>query len=167
VQTRKEKLRRRKVRKTRSKRGDKSSGAFKCAARSYNYLLRRHLSEQRMRLFSRRRAILSAATSFAGPKRPNTTKPNAELVALGSDFDAVAAQLDNGPSLDLDLAKEFDRLEKEILARSATTLKGLFVKAKIGCWVLLGDFEPTLQSSTLDQVALSIMRDLIRLHRPD
>jgi hypothetical protein len=122
-----------------------------------------------MRLFSRRRAILSAVTSFfvARPKRPNTTKPDAELVALGSDFDVVAARLDNEPSLDLDLAKEFDRLEREILARSATTLEGLFVKAKIGCWALLGDFEPKLQSSTLDQVALSIMRDLIRLHCPD
>jgi hypothetical protein len=117
-----------------------------------------------MRLFSRRRAIISDATSFfvARPMRPNSTKPDAELVALGSDFDTVAARLDNGPSLDSDFANEFDRLEREILASSATTLEGLFVKAKIGCWALLGDFEPKLQSSTLDQVALSIMRDLIQ-----
>jgi hypothetical protein len=46
-------------------------------------------------------------------------------------------------------------------------MEGLFIKAKIGCWALLGDLEPSAQSSTYERMALSIVRDLMRSNRPD
>lgn len=63
--------------------------------------------------------------------------------------------------------KQFDKIEEEIFATPATTLEGLFVKAKIGCSDLLGDLEPNCQLSTHERIAVSIMRDLIRLYGPD
>src|SRR5262245_21075089 len=122
-----------------------------------------------MKLFSRRGALFSVAVAplIAAPTRTNTNKTDEQLVALGLAFDAVTVQLDRSSDLDWELIKEFDRIEAEILAESATTLEGLFVKARIACWGLLGDLEPSQQSNAFDRITLSIIRDLVRLHRPD
>jgi hypothetical protein len=126
-----------------------------------------------MKSLSRRCVVRSVASLplCALPTHIKNDAADAPLFALGLAFDAVSGQIDHaiehGLHLDWDLLREFDRIEAEILARSATTLEGLFVKAKVACWGLLGDLEPSSQSGTLDRIALSIIRDLVRLHRPE
>lgn len=43
-------------------------------------------------------------------------------------------------------------------------MEGLRVKARVACWALLGDFDAAGQSTTDKRMALSIVRDLIRLY---
>jgi hypothetical protein len=57
-----------------------------------------------------------------------------------------------------------DRIEAQIVATQATTIKGLRVKAQAACWALLGDLDPAGQPTTDKRMALSIVRDLIRLY---
>jgi hypothetical protein len=40
------------------------------------------------------------------------------------------------------------------------------VKARAACWALLGDLDPAGQSTTDKRMALSLVRDLIRLYDP-
>ncbi len=49
----------------------------------------------------------------------------------------------------------------------ATTIHGLRVKARAACWALLGELEWDDQLTTEKKMALSIVRDLIRLYDPD
>jgi hypothetical protein len=50
----------------------------------------------------------------------------------------------------------------------ATTIDGLCVKARVGCWGLLGDLDdPGEETPAGKRISLSIMRDLIRLRHPD
>jgi len=65
-----------------------------------------------------------------------------------------------------DTLYEFDRVLTEIGDMPATTIEGLCVKARVGCWTLLGDFESADESTAGAQMAFSIMRDLIRLDAP-
>ena len=92
------------------------------------------------------------------------------LLALGQRFDALAAQIDHAIEHGLDIAwetlEEFDRIDAAIVATPATTMEGLFVKARAGCWALLGDFDSADQSASGARVTFSMMRDLIRLHAP-
>ena len=92
------------------------------------------------------------------------------MLALGRDFDVVAQKLDNAIATGIDfddgLLEQFDRLDDEIATMQASTMEGLSVKARAACWALLGDLNPTVQSTTDKRMALSIVRDLIRLYAP-
>ena len=123
-----------------------------------------------MKLFSRRSALFSAAMIPAVA----TTRPgeaDAVLLALGRRFDLIAAQLDyaieHSLDIDWDALYEFSDVEAEICATAATTIEGLYVKARAVCWALLGDLEYCERSPANERMGLSIVRDLIRLHRPD
>ena len=66
----------------------------------------------------------------------------------------------------MDALDQFSHITAEILTIQAKTIEGLSVKARAACWALLGDLDPT-DNMTLDRsMALSIVRDLIRLHDP-
>jgi hypothetical protein len=82
----------------------------------------------------------------------------------------AAAQLDfaieHGTDVAWDVLEKLGRVGAEILTIQAKTIDGLRVKARAACWALLGDLD-SVDDSTLDKsMALSIVRDLIRLHDP-
>jgi hypothetical protein len=84
----------------------------------------------------------------------------------------VAAKLDrateHGRNIDWSDLKEFGRIVDEIVVTPATTIEGLCVKARVGCWGLLGDLDdPGEETPAGERITLSIMRDLIRLRHPD
>ena len=124
-----------------------------------------------MKKISRRSALFSAGLlSLLGPTRAETA--DFELIGLGRQFDAVAAKLDraieHGLNIDWSDLKEFGGIVDEIVAMPATTIEGLCVKARVGCWGLLGDLDDPGEKATADErITLSIMRDLIRLRHPD
>lgn len=100
----------------------------------------------------------------------STSSADSHLLALGRDFDATAAKLDraiaSGIDFDGDLLEQIDRLDTEIANTQALTMEGLFVKARAACWALLGDLEDSGNVATDRRMALSIVRDLIRLYEP-
>ena len=118
----------------------------------------------------RRSALFSAGLlSLLGPTRAEAT--DFELIGLGRQFGAVAAKLDraieHGLNIDWSDLKEFGRIVDEIVAMPATTIEGLCVKARVGCWGLLGDLDdPGEKTPAGERVSLSIIRDLIRLRHP-
>jgi hypothetical protein len=93
-----------------------------------------------------------------------------DIVALGREFDAVAAQLDKTiedcSAVHNDLLKRLGALDVAITATPAQTLEGLRVKARAACWALLGDLDPCAEPTTDRRMALSIVRDLVRMHDP-
>jgi len=121
---------------------------------------------------SRRAALGAFATSLL----PASTLPAAassadsRLLALGRNFDAAAAKLDHaiatGVHFDDGLLEQLDRVDTEIATTQAFTMEGLCVKARAACWALLGDLNEPGDETTDRRMALSIMRDLIRLYDP-
>ena len=125
-------------------------------------------------LVSRRAALASLATSslLVGTSPAfATSDADAYLLALGRDFDATSAKLDSvladGRDPSWKLLEELTRLDTEIVATQAVTMEGLCVKARAACWALLGDIDAEGQETTDKRMALSIVRDLIRLSAPD
>jgi hypothetical protein len=74
---------------------------------------------------------------------------------------------DDGLDVGWDTLYEFGRVLSEIVGTPAATIDGLCVKARVGCWGLLGDFDSADESAAGAQMAFSIMRDLIRLRHPN
>lgn|SRR5262245_22926046 len=115
-----------------------------------------------MKLISRRfGSFLAAMISAVALCRPART--------VGAErFDALAAQIDHAIEHGLDIAwetlEEFGCINTAIVATPATTMEGLYVKARAGCWALLDDFDSADQSTSGARMAFSMMRDLIRLH---
>jgi hypothetical protein len=94
---------------------------------------------------------------------------DAELVALGNKFDEIANALDDAieNKTDLmDLLEQLRPIDAALAATSAKSIDGLRVKARAACWSRLGDLDPTDESTTDRRMALSIVRDLIRLYDP-
>jgi len=124
-----------------------------------------------MTRISRRSALFSAGLlSLLGPTR--AAAADFELIGLGRQFDAVAAKLDraieHGPNIDWSDLEDFGRIVDKIVVTPATTIDGLCVKARVGCWGLLGDLDdPGEETPAGERISLSIMRDLIRLRHPD
>lgn len=92
-------------------------------------------------------------------------QPDAELIALGRQFDDLAELVDRTGYI-TDVYAQFDAVEKAIVTQEATTMAGLSVKARAACWAVLGDFDPLNQPTTDRRMAMSIIRDLIRIHAP-
>ena len=96
-----------------------------------------------MKQISRRSALYFAATAptLAVPIHLAIADADPVLLELGRQFDAISAQLDRELRTEWKTLEEFDRILQQIVCTPATTLEGLLVKARAGCWVLLGDFE--------------------------
>jgi hypothetical protein len=99
-----------------------------------------------------------------------TLTDEAHLLALDQDFHVVAARLDYAIAAGIDfddrLVDQLGRLSAEIALTQASTMEGLFVKARAACWARLGDLDD-FDDMTIDgRMALSIVRDLIRLYDP-
>jgi hypothetical protein len=121
-----------------------------------------------MKRLSRRCAVFLAAMSpaLAVSIHPAIADADLVLLELGRQFDTISAQIDHELHTEWETLNEFDRILQQILCTPATTLEGLLVKARAGCWVLLGDFESADESAAGAPMAFSIMRDLIRLGAP-
>ena len=121
-----------------------------------------------MQQISRRSALYFAAMAPANAVSANPLVADADplLIELGRRFDAISSQLDRELRTETTMLEEFDRILAQIITTRANTLEGLFVKARAGCWVLLGDFESADKSAAGAPMAFSIMRDLIRLGAP-
>jgi hypothetical protein len=107
-----------------------------------------------MKQFSRRSALFSAAMipAIAVSRPAQTGAADTVLVALGHRFDALAAQLDHAvEQIEWETLEEISRIETQIVATPATTIEGLCVKARAGCWALLGDLDPDEQSTPTDE----------------
>jgi hypothetical protein len=113
---------------------------------------------------SRRGSFLAAALPLA--LFNDLPKADVQLKDLGFEFDKLAARLDTYDSClgDLEL---FEKLFDDICSTPATTIEGLCVKARVGCWTLLGDFDSASKSIPGAQLAFSIMQDLIRTYHPE
>src|SRR5262245_25457750 len=126
-----------------------------------------------MNSVSRRSILFSGAVmpAMLVPKEGHTVRKDTALLQLGYQFDALAAQLDYAIEQKLDIEsvnlEKFSQVQADIIQTSATAMEGLCVKARVACWAMLGDLNQTDHSSAFEQMALSIIRDLIRLHRPD
>jgi hypothetical protein len=110
--------------------------------------------------FSRRTMLGGLASAPMLPREANDTS----LIALGREFNAITAAIDDGGSTAL-----WDRLgplETAIVAAPAHTIEGFCVKARAACWARLGDLDPTAEATADQRMALSIVRDLIRLYDP-
>jgi hypothetical protein len=124
--------------------------------------------------FVTRRATLGAlvASPLVVATKPvaAASSSDVQLLALGRDFSAVAARLDDaiasGIDFDDGLLEQLGRLEAEITATQASTMEGLWVKARAACWALLGDLDDAGDETTDRRMALSMVRDLIRLYDP-
>ena len=132
---------------------------------------------------SRRVALRGLASIPATSAVPATVfaSSDEQLLAFGRDFDAISAALDavidrmsaNDESEQASLHQQIDNLlnrlgtvEAAIGGIQATTLAGLQVKARVACWVRFGDLDPIGQPNLDSKMALSIVRDLIRLCDP-
>ena len=121
---------------------------------------------------SRRSIIASLALSpaLASPIFSNEASCDAGLLVLGQQFDVAAAQIDHaiehGLDIEQDVLDHFCRIEAETVATPAVTIDGLRVKARAACWALLGDLDSGDQTTTDKRMALSLVRDLIRLYDP-
>src|SRR5258707_346523 len=96
-----------------------------------------------------------------------------KLLALGREFDAVASAIDaaiadasSPPAVMTTLLAKLGPLDAAIVETPARTIEGLWVKARAACWALLGDLDPTSGSTTDQRMAMSIIRDLVRLYDP-
>ena len=88
------------------------------------------------------------------------------LSALWSEFVQLAAKLNSDDSNFGDLDR-LERLFDKICSTRADTIDGLCVKARVGCWSLMGDFDSASKSVPGAQIAFSIMQDLIRAYHPE
>jgi hypothetical protein len=88
-----------------------------------------------------RRAVI-AGVAVDPALLPVTTSaresPDARLLELGRQFQAVTQGLESCEWSDDALFERLDAVENEILRVQATTMEGLFVKASAACWALLG-----------------------------
>jgi hypothetical protein len=102
--------------------------------------------------------------------------PDAELIALGRQFDAITSAFDDAfrqvrPGNDLKqkaLDRKMDGLldllgpvEAAIVATPARTIAGLYVKARAANWSREGLIDPLAEECTDERMAWSIVRDLI------
>lgn len=125
-------------------------------------------------VLNRRSVLGSLATStfLAATTLPvEASSADTSIIELGYEFNSLAAQIDHaietGLDVSMDVLEQFSRVGAEILTIQAKTIDGLRVKARAACWALLGDLDPA-EDATLDKsMALSIVRDLIRLHDPN
>ena len=121
---------------------------------------------------SRRHVVMGIAISpILAPEtiKAEISSADVELINLGRKFDEVAAQIDHAisdPARDVtdELLDRLRRVEAEILVMQSQTVEGLRVKARAACWALLGDLDPSSGSTTDKRMALSVVRDLIRLY---
>ena len=124
-------------------------------------------------LFSRRivlGSLVASGTSTIAPRLADTQIADSHLIASGRKFEQLTVRFDQIVAGECDFddsfIAEFDRIESEIIASHATTIEGLRVKARAACWALLGDIDPVGEPTTNRRMALSIVRDLIRLGDP-
>jgi hypothetical protein len=97
-----------------------------------------------MKKVSRRSALFSAGLlSLTGSTRAEAA--DRELIGLGQQFDSVATKLDRAIEHALNIEwsdlEDFGRIVDKIVVTPATTIEGLCVKARVGCWGLLGDLD--------------------------
>lgn len=136
--------------------------------------IRKVYSERAEFLLSRRSILGSLAASPMAAcfttGSVEASSADSDVIAWGREFDNLTAKIDHaivyGLDIDQDVLDQFSRIEAEIIASLATTIEGLRVKARAACWALLGDLGSGDQSTTDKRMALSIVRDLIRLYDP-
>ena len=120
------------------------------------------------RYLSRRQLVmaLSISTIATSMAARASVSADAELIELGDQFDEIAAQIDAPSPVTWAALNRFGELYDKILVAQAQTVEGLRVKARLMCWVRLGDFDLANEAADGKQIALSIVRDLIRLYDP-
>ena len=118
------------------------------------------------RKLSRRAAVATIAAAAPVVARAATTCADAELIELGRQFNEIIAAIDRDCCLSDQFFNRLAVVEPAIVNTPATSIEGLRVKARAACWALLGDLDPTGEDSTNRRMALSIVRDLIRLYDP-
>jgi hypothetical protein len=88
------------------------------------------------------------------------------LNGLGCQFDEVASKFDlalnGGKDISRDLLEAFENIVETINRLPATTIDGLRVKARVAAWALLGDLSTRQNCKLAEDMAMSIVRDLIR-----
>jgi hypothetical protein len=106
--------------------------------------------------------IVASLRRIRLPDRPQG--PDADLVALGREFDQLAGELHRTGWKDPDTVSRFEAIEKAILDREPATAAGLSVKARAVSWALLGDLDPSREPTADKVIATTVIRDVIRVH---
>src|SRR5689334_3539435 len=104
-------------------------------------------------------ALPAAGSTFESQRDTRSSK-------LWTEFEELAARLENA-NVRFDELERFENVFDEICSTTATTIDGLCVKARVGCWTLMGDFESANKSAPGAAIAFSIMNDLIRTYHPE
>lgn len=127
----------------------------------------------RKTFWASRRAVVGGVATLALMPLANgeASIVDGRLAILGREFDNLSAKFDRSIEQDIiltdELGNRFGEVLDEIEATPATTIEGLSVKARVACWCLLGDLN-TPENATGDvSMSISILRDLIRLYRPE
>ena len=118
---------------------------------------------RRLKMISRR-ALLAALPTIPAISC-KATADDSGLIALGREFDALAAIIDD--TTDMASIDRLLALDTAIIATPANTVSGLCVKARAACSARLGDLDPSGEETTDRRMGLSIIRDLIRLYDPE
>jgi hypothetical protein len=123
---------------------------------------------------SRRGIVAGIAVAPMLPATPMQTKADVELIALGGQFADIVRLLAVCDWKDEELDSCLANIAAAIVNTQATTMEGMMVKARIACWVKSGNlnlkwmpFDDRIFEDQGDyRMAMSIVRDLIRLHDP-
>jgi hypothetical protein len=115
-------------------------------------------------------ALAAIPTTIVSTTSSSNYNPDAPLIDLGRQLDVLTTTIDdateNRLDIEMDVLDRFANIVEEIANAQATTIEGLFVKARTACWALLGDLTYDDQATAAQMMALSIIRDLIRIHDP-
>ena len=117
---------------------------------------------------TRRQLLLSAGTAAAMlPIIPVGAATDWQLLEIGREFDFVSTRLDlcieQRAELPDYLIGRLGPLLTGLEQIQATTMDGLFVKARAACWDLRGDFTVDDSSSFSERMSLAIIRVLVRV----
>jgi hypothetical protein len=118
---------------------------------------------------TRRQLLFSAgAAAVMLPIQPVAAAADWHLLEIGREFDFISSRLDHCIEQRADLPDDLIERLGPLLAGleqiQATTMDGLFVKARAACWDLHGDFTVSDNSSFSERVSLAIIRDLVRAY---
>ena len=117
---------------------------------------------------SRRSVFQSVFAAMISPAM--SLEPDAALVLLGREFDAVSGELSRrisgGLYVPLSLIERVGSLMKAVSEENAKTWEGLRVKASVVSWDLSGDLQPGDNVGIVERMSLAIVRDLLPLRGP-
>jgi hypothetical protein len=121
-----------------------------------------------MSTFSRRASTLglSLIPFFSASA---TIADDSALLSLCTQFDQIGYMHNTSDLSKIEAEKVYqvlEMLEHQIVQMQAKTIEGVVAKALVAAWTRCGYLEPTDESTAEHRLAISILRDIVRLYAP-